>query len=336
MKKLFFILVLILQTLAFGYEITDMVERKIALDTNITRAFGASPPMSAMLYMLAPQKMVGKNYEFLEVEKKYMQEQMINLPVLGGFFGGGGSGVNSEALISARPQVIFLWDSMRKMSEKFEDDFMKFKIPSVYLRQEKLEDVYESINLMGEILGVKSRAEKLVNFGKTNIALVQKVAQKQNEIPKIYFAHGLDGLETQCEGDRFFDVASVVGAKNIHECENKINRPRITLEKLYEYDPDAIFVREVSLFEELKKGDSAWKNLKAYKNKKIFLEPSSPYSFLTRPPTPMRFLGVVWMCKMLYGESCDIDLNAKTKEFYKEFLHFDLSDDEIKNLYKFF
>ena len=50
----------------------------------------------------------------------------------------------------------------------------------------------------------------------------------------------------------------------------------------------------------------------------------------------MRFLGVVWMCKMLYGESCDIDLNAKTKEFYKEFLHFDLSDDEIKSLYKFF
>ena len=56
MKKLFFILVLILQTLAFGYEITDMVERKIALDTNITRAFGASPPMSAMLYMLANKK----------------------------------------------------------------------------------------------------------------------------------------------------------------------------------------------------------------------------------------------------------------------------------------
>ena len=334
MKK--FVLTLTFPFLLFGLEITDLSGNKVVLKDDINAAFGASPPMSAMLYMLAPEKMVGKNYDFLKVEEKFMLQKMIDLPVLGGFFGGGGSGVNTEKLITAKPQVIFLWDSMKKMSEKQESEFAKFGISSVYLKQDTIGDLYDSLALMGEVLGVKERAEKLIKIGKENVALVEEVAKKQEKSPKIYFAHGLDGLETQCEGERFFDVAKIAGAKNIHECEVKSNRPRITLEKLYAYDPDAIFVREVSLFEELKDPNSAWKNLKAYKNGNIYLEPSSPYSFLTRPPTAMRFLGVVWMCKVLYNESCDIDLNAKTKEFYSEFLHFDLSDDEVLNLYKSF
>nr|MBP3724226.1 ABC transporter substrate-binding protein [Campylobacter sp.] len=335
MKKII-LMILVLLSVAFGREFTDMSGRKVNLEANIIKAFGASPPMSAMLYMLAPNKMVGKNYEFLEIEKKFMLPQMINLPVLGGFFGGGGSGINSEKLILVRPQVIFLWDSMKNMSDKYEKDFEKFGISSVYLKQESIEDLYDSLNLMGEILGVQERAEKLIKIGKENINLVQKVVQKQKNSPKIYFAQGLDGLQTQCESERFFDVAKIAGAKNIHECKNKSNRPRIDLETLYAYDPDAIFVREEAFFEELKNPNSAWKNLRAYKNKNIFLEPSTPYSFLTRPPTPMRFLGVVWMCKMLYKDKCDINLNAKTKEFYKEFLHFDLDDEEISSLYKSF
>ena len=42
------------------------------------------------------------------------------------------------------------------------------------------------------------------------------------------------------------------------------------------------------------------------------------------------------MRKMLYKDECDINLNAKTKEFYKEFLHFDLNDEQISSLYKSF
>ena len=95
-----------------------------------------------------------------------MLPQMINLPVIGGFFGGGGSGINSEKLILAKPQVIFLWDSMKNMSDKYEKDFEKFSISSVYLKQESIEYLYDSLNLMGEILGVQEKVEKLIKISK--------------------------------------------------------------------------------------------------------------------------------------------------------------------------
>ncbi len=79
--------------------------------------------------------------------------------------------------------------------------------------------------------------------------------------------------------------------------------------------------------------DSKWAELKAVKDGKVYIRPSDPYSWFDGPPGANQIIGLYWTVKKLYPEqTADLDLNAKIKEFYSKFYHYDLTDDEVAQL----
>ncbi len=62
---------------------------------------------------LTKSKIAGLNFPFNEDEAKYIDEKIVNLPVLGGWFGQGRV-PNSEMILQTKPDVILLSDSTKK------------------------------------------------------------------------------------------------------------------------------------------------------------------------------------------------------------------------------
>ena len=332
MRK-FILLLSILCVFTQAKIITDMMNNKVEVADNVTKTLSASPPLMALLYALTPDTMVGINYEFLEMEKRFMLPSVQKLPVVGGFFGEGRQ-ANIEKIISLRPDVVFVWNISD--ANNFIATLKKFGIPSVQVSQFSLGESIEAIELVGKVIGKEERANTLAKYAKEQMAAVnQSVRALKGEKKRVYFAQGQDGLTTECEGDMQSEIISLAGGVNVHSCSRKIStkREKITMEKLYTYNPDIIFVREKNVFYSIN-DKSLWRNLKAYKEGQIYLTPSSPFAWLSRPPSFMRFLGLAWMHNKMYPNHFEFDEIKETQKFYSLFLHMNLTNDEVSKLLK--
>ena len=80
-------------------------------------------------------------------------------------------------------------------------------------------------------------------------------------------------------------------------------------------------------------GHNNWANINAVKNKEVYVSPQSPFKWFDRPVGANMIIGVPWTAKVIYPDDYkDIDMVSATKEFYSNFYHFDLSDNDAKQL----
>jgi iron complex transport system substrate-binding protein len=316
----------------------DMVGREVQIPKVANKVFSASPAMTILLYALAPETMIGLNYRFMDIEKKFMLKDVADLPVLGSFFAFS-SQANLEKVLALSPDMVFIWDIVRKNGRYFEDTLQKFDIPIAYISQKSIPGMLDALENMGVFLKKEARAKELIAHAKRNLALVKKSVDALKDKPRvrIYLAQGKNGLKTEAHGNMQAQIIPLAGGVNVHFDKSlkkgTARNSKITLETLYKYDPDVIFVQDKAFYDSMK-NLSTWRNLRAYKNKKIYFSPVSPFSWLSRPPSIMRFLGILWMHKILYPEHFKVDMNKEIKSFYKLFLHFELTDKQIKKLIK--
>lgn len=334
MKNFLMIVLLLANSVVLAKEATDMIGRNVKIPENSSKVFSASPPMSILLYMLAPKKMIGLNYKLMPTERTYMLKEVQDLPTLGSFFSSG-SQANFEKVVALKPDIVFMWDITRKNAGFFEKELEKLQIPLVYIQQNTIAQTKDALQNMAKFIGKEQRANELIEYADFNINRVKESVKKLKEPrKKVFMAGGADGLRTFCDKDIHAEIISFTGGENVYKCDN--NEPKkanITLEQLYKYDPDVIFVWNPTFFKSLDK-NSPWRNLRAYKNKQIYFTPMSPFSWLIRPVSMMRLLGIVWMHYKLYPEHFNIDENKEIKDFYKLFLHVNLSDEDVQNVLK--
>lgn len=334
MKKALVFVLIFISSISFAKEAKDMLGRSVKVPENSHKVFSAAPPMSILLYMLAPEKMIGLNYNLMPTERAYMLKSVQDLPNLGSFFSSGGQ-ASFEKVVSLKPDIVFMWDITRKNASFFEKELEKLKIPLVYIQQNTISQTKDALKTMAFFIGKENRAEELIKYANFNINRVQESVKKLN-MPKkrVFMAGGSDGLNTFCDKDIHAEIISFTGGENVYKCDKgEPKKANITLEQLYTYDPDVIFVWNPTFFKSLDK-NSPWRNLRAYKNKQIYFTPMSPFSWLIRPVSMMRILGIVWMHHKLYPEHFNIDETKEIKDFYRLFLHIDLKDEDVINILK--
>src|SRR5690606_8419581 len=85
--------------------ITDAAGRRVELADRIERVLPAGHPAAVVVYMLAPEKLVGWTRALSPAERPYIPARYADLPPLGRLTGRG-STVNLEAVLRARPDLI--------------------------------------------------------------------------------------------------------------------------------------------------------------------------------------------------------------------------------------
>ena len=295
---------------------------------SIIKVFATVPPLTALLEILYPQGMIGLNYKPYPEDIEFLPQNVANLPVLGVR-----DRINYEAIVALKPDIIIFDKSVDKaLSEPYER--VGIKVLGADFDFALLE---KNIRLYGENLGVKERADRLLRFHHKTQNLLAELRKKVQKKPKIYFALGIDGLQSECvKFGEINDLATLIGAENVVKCEQITTSKNIlplNYEQIIALNPEAIFVREIALYKELTSvPNEQWQRVQAIKDKKIYYAPSSPSNWLTRPPTVMRIVGYPWAFSKLHPELLSQnEVKSIAKEFFAEFLH-PISDEDYERL----
>ena len=294
----------------------------------IIKAFATMPPLTALLEILYPQGMIGLNYKPYPEDTPFLPQGVATLPVLGVR-----DRINYEAIVALKPDVIIF---SKPLDKAFTEPYEKVGI-KVLGANFDFADIEENIRLYGETFGVKERANRLLSFHKKTQNLLNDLRTKIAKKPRIYFALGIEGLQSECvKAGETSDLASLIGGENVVKCEQITTSKNIlpmNFETLIALNPDAIFVREIGLYKDLKGGKlEQWQRLGAIKSGRFYYAPSSPSNWLMRPPTIMRVLGLPWAFSKLHPELLsENEVRALAKEFFAEFLR-PISDEDYDRL----
>lgn len=321
-------------------EITDMAGRKVTVPTaeNIESVFSAGPVAAIFLYMVAPDKLLGWNYELNDVEKSIILDKYQDLSNFGM-----GDAVNYEAVIAANPTIAI---NSGKINDAMVSDCDALSeslgIPVVAVDNE-LNNSAEAFRFMGELLGVEDHAEELAQYAEqvfTDINALSDIPEEKKV--SVYFGNGEDSLETAPRGSQHAQILDVINAVNVADLElGDGSRVQISAEQLLAWDPDVIVVNGEPKAD--KSGSSAaedilsnpdYASLKAVQDQKVYGTPNAPFSWVDRPAGPNRLIGMRWFSALIYPEYIKCDINEEIHKFFDLFYHVDLSDEQLENVLK--
>ena len=321
-------------------EITDMAGRKVTVPAaeNIESVFSAGPVAAIFLYMVAPDKLLGWNYELNDVEKSIILDKYQDLPIFGM-----GDAVNYEAVIAANPTIAI---NSGKINDAMVSDCDALSeslgIPVVAVDNE-LNNSAEAFRFMGELLGVEDHAEELAQYAEqvfTDINALSDIPEEKKV--SVYFGNGEDSLETAPRGSQHAQILDAINAVNVADLElGDGSRVQISAEQLLAWDPDVIVVNGEPKAD--KSGSSAaedilsnpdYASLKAVQDQKVYGTPNAPFSWVDRPAGPNRLIGMRWFSALIYPEYIKCDINEEIHKFFDLFYHVDLSDEQLENVLK--
>ena len=321
-------------------EITDMAGRKVTVPAaeNIESVFSAGPVAAIFLYMVAPDKLLGWNYELNDVEKSIILDKYQDLSNFGM-----GDAVNYEAVIAANPTIAI---NSGKINDAMVSDCDALSeslgIPVVAVDNE-LNNSAEAFRFMGELLGVEDHAEELAQYAEqvfTDINALSDIPEEKKV--SVYFGNGEDSLETAPRGSQHAQILDVINAVNVADLElGDGSRVQISAEQLLAWDPDVIVVNGEPKAD--KSGNSAaedilsnpdYASLKAVQDQKVYGTPNAPFSWVDRPAGPNRLIGMRWFSALIYPEYIKCDINEEIHKFFDLFYHVDLSDEQLENVLK--
>lgn len=321
-------------------EITDMAGRKVTVPAaeDIESVFSTGPVAAIFMYMVAPDKLLGWNYELNDVEKSIILEKYHDLPNFGM-----GDAINYEAVIAANPTIALNCGKINDAMVSDGDALSKsLGIPVIAVDNE-LNNSAEAFRFMGELLGVEDHAEELAEYSEkifTDIASLADIPE--DEKVSVYFGNGEDSLETAPRGSQHAQILDAVNVTNVADLElGDGSRVQISAEQLLAWNPDVIVVNGEPKAD--KSGNSAaedilsnpdYASLKAVQDNKVYGTPNAPFSWVDRPAGPNRLIGMRWLSAVVYPEYIKCDVNEEIREFFNLFYHVDLSDEQLENVLK--
>ncbi len=316
--------------------VVDMFGRKVVLPDRVERVVSGTPVITIMVYMLAPDDLVGWNFK---PNGKLMREKYLNLPVIGGWFGKKTG--NYETFLALKPDVyIEGYSNLGEVNkEMLEERQRKMgSIPVVGVRSAADVSSYgEVIDFLGKVLGKEGEAEKLSQFYHDVLELVRgrlKGISSERRV-SVYYAEGADGLSTDPAGAVHSELIELCGGKNVASIGAKegFGRVKVSVEQVLSWNPEIIITTESEFFKEVFT-DQRWAGIEAVKKGRVYLAPREPFGWFDRPAGINRIPGILWTAYRLYPGYFDrTTIEKMVHEFYLEFYHYSLGESQLESFF---
>ncbi len=317
-------------------EFTDSLGRTVTLPADITRIAPSGAVATMMLAAIAPECMVTVNATPSDRQMAFLSSNLASLPETGQMYGSKAN-LNLETLLSADPQVVIdLGDKKGDIAADLDALQEQIGIPVIFLEAD-LPHMAAAFRTLGGLLSGKAdRGEAIASLIDRTTAMAAENAAKITDDMRVraMYTTGEDGLGTNAAGSVQAQVLDLVGVENavvVEDVTNKGGGNIISLEQLYNFDPDVILFDANSIYETVT-DDPAWAQLTAISTGKYYEVPGSPYSWLSGPPSMNMILGVWWLGNLVYPEIYDYDMSEMTQEIYKTLWNYDLTAEETAAL----
>ena len=259
--------------------------------------------------------------------------EVINLET--GFRDGGD--LNMEELLSLEPDVILY----RSDNEKTGEMIRNSGVPAVAFQTfngdngNTVTAVESWLKTLGEILDKEEQTQKITDESYKMMGLVQSRMwdiPEEDKVKMIYLS-STSKEQIRVSGKGLFGRFWAEIAEGIDVSGDDIKGAKnISMEQLYTYNPEVIFMVFSSLTPEDIYNDPSYAEIEAVKNHRVYAVPSGVFTWYG-PSTdiPLSFL---WHAIMLYPEFFeDIDLIEVTKEYYMDNYNYKITDADIKYLF---
>jgi iron complex transport system substrate-binding protein len=312
----------------------DGADRRVAVPARIERVFAAGSPAAITIFTLAPEKLLGWTGPLREEEKAFLPARAAALPVLGRLTGRANT-ANVETVLAARPDlVIDLGDVDPTHVSLAERTQQQTGVPYLIFdgKFDKTAELYERL---GALLGTEDKARELAGEARRTLAELRRALDHRLPAsqPRVYYARGLDGLETALDGSINTEMLGYVGAINVARAADRHNTASVSLEQVLAWNPEVIVTMDERFYRAVW-SNPLWQSVAAVREKRVHLAPRLPFGWFDSPPAVNRLIGVRWLAAALYPDIFSSDLREATSDFYRRFYHVSLTEAQLDTLLK--
>ena len=316
---------------AAARSLTDSAGRRVEIPDSVRHVFPAGPPAAVMLYMLAPDRLLGWTRAPGRAARAFLPPRYGALPAVG--------------RLTGRGKTVGLAD-LRRLAPDLVVDVGSLAPPYVALAQRvtgatgipqllidgRLAASPAAFRLLGAALGMPERAAALAAYAEATLAeLRRRVARvPAAQRPLVLLARGPQGLATALDDAGNGEVLSLLGVRAIGPATSGATAA-VSPGQLGAKPPDIIIATDRRFYEAVRT-DPAWAGLAAVRAGRVYLAPAEPFAWLDEPPSANRLIGLRWLAKRLYPALFPEDLRAETRRFYALFYSRQPSPQQLDDL----
>lgn len=238
--------------------------------------------------------------------------------------------VTAEEIIESGAQVVF-WS--QSYNEEVVTALEKVGIACVNVKISDEASVIKVTEIIADVFGTeyaKTQAEKYIDLVIKSREDATKIVANipEENLPSVLVLGGADTLETFGKTDFEYYWASQMRLNFIFSSDDEEERANLTMEQIYEYDPDIIIFEGWTDVNELY-SDPVWSNLKAAKNK-MLLDTPMVLDVWCKPgaETPLMYSWIISTCYTDYAT--DLNMEQLLISYYKDMFGYEMTKEEAE------
>jgi len=313
-------------------DFVDSTERYVAVPDRIGRVMPADQSAAVLIYVLAPEKLVGWSRPLSREQRAFMPAKLARLPVVGQLTESNPTTV-ADAVARLRPDLIVETGVASPEAAAFADAIQqRTGIPYVVL-DGSIQHTPYNLEVVGQMFGVGERGQDLAYYTRMAVDNLRGrlLVTESTSRPLVYYGRGPDGLETGLARSQAMATIDQAGVINVAAPLGSGQLTRVTREQIFAWDPAIIIAQQPSFYTALQR-DRAWRGVAAVAKKRIYLAPADPFGWIDDPPGVNRVIGLPWLSALFYPDVYQEDLRASVREFYDKFYRIKLSDKQLEAL----
>src|SRR5215471_16596606 len=283
----------------------DAAERYVAIPDRVGRVMTANPAADVLIFVLAPQKLLGWSAALSREQRTYLPAKFTRLPILGGMSPPNPAEM-AQTVARVRPDIVVDND---------------------------IQTTPRALRTVGAMLGVAERGNDLANYADNAIDALRGrlLIAPADERPLVYYGRGPDGLETGLGGSQAMACIDQAGVINVAARVGRGELKRVTRDEIFAWNPAIVIAEERSFYVSLQRS-ATWRGLSAVANKRVYLAPRDPFGWIDDPPGVNRIIGLYWLTALFYPDQYQEDLRTSVRDFYDKFYRVKLSDRQLEAL----
>jgi iron complex transport system substrate-binding protein len=290
----------------------------------------SGPAAAVVLYVLAPEKMIGWPSAPRPNERAFISAAARDLPEFGRLTGRGDT-ANVEVVLNAKPDLIFDFGSVSPTFVSLAERVQQQTGIPYLLFSGRLDQTAASLRALGGAFGVPQRAEAIARYVEETDRLID---ERLSDLPesarkRVYLARQPNGLETGLTGSINTEIIERAGGINVAErAAARGGIANVSIEQVLAWAPDTIITWDANFFARVN-DDPVWATVPAVANKRVFQGPRLPFGWIDAPPSINRTIGLRWIAGLLYPERFPEDIRVVARDFIKLFYQADVTDAQL-------
>lgn len=245
------------------------------------------------------------------------------------YTGPGPGTLNMETLLQADPEVVF----GTAADDKDLEVLKTAHIAVIGLNLVTPDDIKNTIAMVGKVLGpeAEKKAAEFINYYDGNLHYAREKTKSAEKV-KVFIAGG-DGssgnITTTPAGDINTSYIEAAGGVNVAAAYYASGSPVVNMEQVLSWDPDVIIASSRSVYDAIVAPDSLWQDLRAVRNRQVYLNPKGVYLWSVRSAEGA--LQPLWLAQTLHPELVpDLDMKQKIREFYQAYYYYAVTDSDLE------